>query len=66
MDLCSVSNLSVFILKDRYHGYYIHGRSVHAHADTDMREMHAMLRREEVWTLDSHWSVVFNTDLTMV
>ena len=26
-DLCSVSNISVFILHDALHGYYVHGKS---------------------------------------
>lgn len=29
-------------------GYYIHGKSVHGHADTDMKEMFEQLKREEV------------------
>ncbi|XP_043922225.1 meckelin [Protopterus annectens] len=46
VDLCSMSNISVFILSDRCFGYYIHGRSVHGHADTNMEEMNANLKRE--------------------
>uniref|UniRef100_I3JFI6 Transmembrane protein 67 n=1 Tax=Oreochromis niloticus TaxID=8128 RepID=I3JFI6_ORENI len=46
VDLCSVSNISVFILSYRCFGYYIHGRSVHGHADTNMEEMNNNLRRE--------------------
>ncbi len=48
VDLCSMSNISVFILETGQYGYYIHGRSVHGCADTGMREMHENLRREEV------------------
>lgn len=48
VDLCSMSNVSVFILENARFGYYIHGRSVHGRADTDMREMHENLKREEV------------------
>ncbi|CAK8691418.1 unnamed protein product [Clavelina lepadiformis] len=47
VDLCSVSNVSVFILANRNYGYYIHGRSVHGKADTDMMDMNNMLRKEE-------------------
>ena len=36
IDLCSLSNISIMILSDRVYGHYIHGRSVHGHADTDM------------------------------
>ena len=61
VDLCSMSNVSVFILENSQFGYYIHGRSVHGRADTDMKEMHENLRREEVGTFLSqpyfilHW-----------
>ncbi len=54
VDLCSMSNVSVFILEDFQFGYYIHGRSVHGRSDTDMKEMHENLKREEV----SYLSVV--------
>ncbi|XP_078488655.1 meckelin-like [Ciona intestinalis] len=47
IDLCSVSNVSVFILAHNHYGYYIHGRSVHGRADTDMMQMNAMLKKEE-------------------
>ena len=32
----------------RCYGYYIEGRSVHGHADTDMREMNDNLHKEQV------------------
>ncbi|EMP42256.1 Meckelin [Chelonia mydas] len=48
VDLCSVSNISVFLLSHRCFGYYIHGRSVHGHADTNMEEMNMNLKREAV------------------
>ncbi|XP_076009846.1 meckelin [Genypterus blacodes] len=46
VDLCSISNISVLLLSHRCFGYYIHGRSVHGHADTNMEEMNGNLRRE--------------------
>ncbi|XP_072101178.1 meckelin [Mobula birostris] len=46
IDVCSVSNISVIILSHRCFGYYIHGRSVHGHADTNMEEMDLNLKRE--------------------
>ncbi|XP_054637877.1 meckelin-like [Dunckerocampus dactyliophorus] len=46
VDLCSISNISVLLLPHRCFGYYIHGRSVHGHADTNMEEMNNNLRRE--------------------
>ncbi|XP_054716868.1 meckelin-like [Uloborus diversus] len=47
VDLCSVSNISVFILLTKRFGYYIHGRSAHGKADVNMKEMHEFLRKEE-------------------
>eukprot|EP01137_Pigoraptor_chileana_P006844 Opistho-2@51672 len=46
-DLCSVSNVSVFVMEEPYFGHYLHGRSVHGYADTDMWEMNEQLRKEE-------------------
>ena len=48
VDLLSLSNVSMLIFSERYHGYYIHGRSVHPHADTDMHDMNVNLKKEEV------------------
>ncbi|KPP60114.1 meckelin-like [Scleropages formosus] len=38
--------ISVLLLSHRCFGYYIHGRSVHGHADTNMEEMNSNLKRE--------------------
>uniref|UniRef100_A0A0R3RLE1 Meckelin n=1 Tax=Elaeophora elaphi TaxID=1147741 RepID=A0A0R3RLE1_9BILA len=46
IDLCSISNISVLVLTHPLHGYYIHGRSVHDQADTDMIRMNQYLHRE--------------------
>uniref|UniRef100_A0AAY5EG89 Transmembrane protein 67 n=1 Tax=Electrophorus electricus TaxID=8005 RepID=A0AAY5EG89_ELEEL len=46
VDLCSLSNISVLLLSQRCFGYYIHGRSVHGHADTNMEEMNSNMKRE--------------------
>lgn len=40
--------ISVVIFVQPKFGYYIHGRSAQGHADVSMREMHELLRREEV------------------
>ena len=48
VDLCSMSNISVFIMAHAQYGHYIHGRSVHGKADTNMREMFEMMKKEEV------------------
>ncbi|CAD5208899.1 unnamed protein product [Bursaphelenchus xylophilus] len=47
MDLCSVANISVLALSHPLRAYYIHGRSVHGLADTDMLEMNTFLQREK-------------------
>ncbi|XP_041101457.1 meckelin-like isoform X2 [Polyodon spathula] len=46
VDLCSMSNISLLLFSNRCFGYYIHGRSVHGHADTNMEEMNLNLKRE--------------------
>ncbi|XP_066570167.1 meckelin isoform X2 [Amia ocellicauda] len=47
VDLCAMSNVSVFILMHRCYGFYIHGRSVHGHADVGIDAIRANLRKEE-------------------
>ncbi|KAI1718517.1 meckelin (Transmembrane protein 67) domain-containing protein [Ditylenchus destructor] len=47
MDLCSVANISVLAMSHPLRGYYIHGRSVHGLADTNMFEMNTFLQREK-------------------
>ena len=49
VDMLSMANISFFLLDERFHGFYVHGRSVHPHADTDMQEMSVNLKREEVF-----------------
>ncbi|XP_053875153.1 meckelin isoform X1 [Malaclemys terrapin pileata] len=61
VDLCSMSNISVFLLSHRCFGYYIHGRSVHGHADTNMEEMNMNLKREAE-NLCSQRGLLPNTD----
>jgi meckelin len=46
IDLCSVSNISVFILDQNRHGYYIHGRSPHGTTDVNIKDMIMNLERE--------------------
>ena len=50
VDLCSVSNVSVFIMTRKLFGFYVHGRSVHGHADTNLRGMNINLHKEQVET----------------
>jgi meckelin len=46
-DLLSVANISMIIFKERLYGYYVHGRSVHSHAETDLVGMMTNLKKEE-------------------
>lgn len=47
VDLCSVTNTSVFIMSNYSYGYYIHGRSVHGEADVGLRELVLQLEKEK-------------------
>ncbi|RZF41616.1 hypothetical protein LSTR_LSTR000330 [Laodelphax striatellus] len=47
VDVCSIANISVFVLALENFGYYIHGRSAHGFADTDMKTIMTQLQREE-------------------
>uniref|UniRef100_T1IRZ4 Meckelin n=1 Tax=Strigamia maritima TaxID=126957 RepID=T1IRZ4_STRMM len=62
IDLCSICNVSVLVLAFNQFGYYIHGRSVHGHADTDMKQFNEHLKREED-NLCSQRGLVANTSL---
>lgn len=46
LDLCSVANVSVFILKDSLRGYYIHGQSPLGVADTTLQQLIQFLEEE--------------------
>lgn len=46
VDLCSVSNISVFILDEDYHGYYIHGRCPYGRSEMNIKEMLVNFYRE--------------------
>lgn len=61
VDVCSVSNISVFAWVNKKYGYYIHGRSPHGYADVNMQEMHDLLTREEN-DLCSKRGLIPNTD----
>ncbi|XP_063221567.1 meckelin isoform X2 [Bacillus rossius redtenbacheri] len=47
VDICSMANISVFIMAWENYGFYIHGRSPHGFADTDLQTVLRQLRREE-------------------
>ena len=57
MDLCSVSNISVFILDGLLHGYYIHGLSPIGKADVNYDELFLLNTFFELITFDSIDSV---------
>ena len=46
LDLCSVSNISVFILDEKLHGYYIHGQAPFGKADANLDELLRFLDEE--------------------
>ena len=48
VDLVATANLSLFILDEPYHGYYIHGRTVHEFADVSMEDMREQTRKEQL------------------
>jgi meckelin len=47
VDLLSVANVSCLVLDDGAHGYYLHGRSVHAFSDTTLAGMNGNLKAEQ-------------------
>ena len=53
MDLCSVSNISVFILDELLHGFYIHGQSPIGKADVNYDELFTFLNHEGAGTMRS-------------
>ena len=69
VDLCSVSNISFIAFIYPRFGYYIHGRSVHGMADTDLRTLTQFFTKEEEDIvgnrgLDGSLNQVFEISLT--
>ena len=48
VDLCCTCNVSLMLLTSRYHGHYVHGRTVHGKSDVGLRQMHENFAKEEV------------------
>lgn len=46
VDLCSLANISVFVMSNNNFGFYIHGKSAHGVSDTDMATLIKQLQRE--------------------
>lgn len=47
MDVCTLAKISVIVMDEKSHGYYLHCRSPHQYADGTMNEIQEMLAREE-------------------
>jgi len=46
IDLASLANISIFVLDRRLHGFYIHGKTIHQHADTSLEIINANIESE--------------------
>ena len=46
VDLCSVSNVSIFILDETLHGFYIHGKAPGGTAEVNAEELELALEDE--------------------
>ncbi|XP_015600107.2 meckelin [Cephus cinctus] len=66
IDLCSIANISTFVLALNYYGFYIHGRSVHGFADTDLATLLDNLKMEEENLCAHRGLVPGTTDQTFV
>ncbi|CAM9776046.1 unnamed protein product, partial [Ectocarpus fasciculatus] len=47
VDMCTLAKVSLLLLDEPYHGYYLHCRSPHQFADGTMEELVEMLHKEE-------------------
>jgi meckelin len=47
IDFCTIAKVSILVLDEPFHGYYLHCRSPHQHADGTMQELIDMLHKEE-------------------
>jgi len=46
LDLCATANTSVLMMTSSSHGFYLHGRSSHSHADESMEKLNENLAAE--------------------
>jgi meckelin len=46
VDMCTIAKVSILLLDEPYHGYYLHCRSPHQFADGTMEELQEMLHKE--------------------
>lgn len=47
IDFCTLAKISILVMDEKYHGYYLHCRSPHQFADGAMSELIQMLHKEE-------------------
>jgi len=47
VDLCATANVSAFIFDQRFHCYYIHGKTIHNKSDVTLEELNEQIVREE-------------------
>lgn len=47
VDFCTIAKVSVIVLDEPFHGFYLHCRSPHQYADGSMTELIDMLHKEE-------------------
>jgi len=48
VDMCTIAKVSLIVMDEPYHGFYLHCRSPHQYADGSMSELVSMLHKEEV------------------
>lgn len=46
VDLCSIANISIFMLDDNLHGYYIHGENPFGFSEGSIQHLETCLRNE--------------------
>mgnify|MGYP001359149320 CR=1 FL=1 len=47
MDLCTVAKVSVLLMEEKYHGFYLHCQGSSQYADGDMEEIAKLLENEK-------------------
>ena len=47
IDFLSLSNVSIFVMTDRFSGYYLHGRALMPYSDVTLSDLTAEMRKEQ-------------------
>jgi len=63
VDLLSVTNISCLLLQEQTYGYYLHGRSVHDHVDTDMLHVRKSSHLPRQTSGKAAWCLFANCDV---